>query len=304
VKYLPLCLSVFLCIITACSNKDQDHICWNSIENAHKPHVRAFWLGNYIDRENLAGYNQDIYDVGFGGVEFFNLSEIYDTDRPRIPYLSDEWVELMRFTLEDLKEKGLHGDLNLSTGWNLGGKWMPEELSASLLDIEKIALNTDSIKQAINSPGKVLSILAVDENNERILLDPDDIREGKLSGLNTEKSWILYIASLKEGIQKMRFPVPGEDGYTMDYLDEKAIKLHLSQYSQQLGPLYDEDLIRGVFNDSWEVNLNWTDKLFEKFYQQKQYRLEKFLPELGGTGDKILSAGYLWTTGMWWLNSF
>ncbi len=272
-------------MITACCNKDQDYIFWNNIENANKPHVRAFWLGNRVDRENLSEFTQDIYDGGFGGVEFFNLSDIYDTDKPRIPYLSDEWVELMRFTLEDLKEKGLHGDLNLSTGWNLGGKWIPKELSASLLDIEKIPLNTSSINKAIDSSEKILTFLAVDENKMRIILDVSDIREGKLSRLNANGNWNLYKASLKEGIQKMRFPVPGEDGYTMDYLDEKAIKLHLSQYSQQLGELFNENLVRAVFNDSWEVTMNWTDKLFDEFYKQKHYRLEKFLPELTGIGN-------------------
>jgi hypothetical protein len=285
VKYFAIYISVFLCIITACSNKNQDPIFWNNIENANKPHVRVFWLGNYVDRENLSGFNQDIYDAGFGGVEFFNLSDVYDTDRPRIPYLSDQWVELMRFTLEDLKEKGLHGDLNLSTGWNLGGKWMPKELSASLLKLEKIPLTTNSINQAISSSEKILSFLAVDENNKRIVLDVNDIREGKLSRYKAKDNWTLYMASLQEGIQKMRFPVPGEDGYTIDYLDEQAITLHLGQYSQQLEELFNEDLVRGVFNDSWEVNLNWTDKLFDEFYQQKQYRLEKFLPELTGIGN-------------------
>ncbi|MCK4830889.1 hypothetical protein KA005_85045, partial [bacterium] len=199
---------VFLCIITACDSKDQDFIYWNNIENVNKPHVRAFWLGNHVDREGLSGFNQDIYEGGFGGVEFFNLSDIYDTDRPRIPYLSDEWVELMKFTLEDLKEKGLHGDLNLSTGWNLGGKWMPRELGASLLEIEEIAFSTGSFSQAINSSDKILSVLAVDENNKRIVVDVNDIREGELSGLKAEDNWTLYIASFKEGIQKMRFPVP------------------------------------------------------------------------------------------------
>ena len=75
---------VFLCILPACGSKDQDNIYWNTIENANKPHVRAFWLGNRVDEENLSEFNQDIYDAGFGGVEFFNLSDIYDTDRLRI----------------------------------------------------------------------------------------------------------------------------------------------------------------------------------------------------------------------------
>ena len=179
-KHIAGYVFVFLCILPACGSKDQDNIYWKTIENENRPHIRAFWLGNYVDREGLSEFNQDIYDAGFGGVEFFNLSDIYETERPRIPYLSDEWVELMRFTLEDLKEKGLHGDLNLSTGWNLGGKWMPRELSASLLDIEKIPLNISSIKLTINSSEKILSILAVDENNKRIVLDVNEIREGKL----------------------------------------------------------------------------------------------------------------------------
>ncbi|MCP4313439.1 MAG: hypothetical protein GY790_19450, partial [Bacteroidetes bacterium] len=277
---------VFLCILTACGSRDLDPIYWNRIENGNKPHVRAFWLGNHVNREGLSGFNQDIYDAGFGGVEFFNLSDIYETDKPRIPYLSDEWVELMRFTLEDLKEKGLHGDLNLSTGWNLGGKWMPRELSASLLEIKKIPLNPGSITQALNSSEKILSILAVDENNKRIILDVNEIREGKISSLKAEENWTLYLACFREGIQNMRFPVPGEDGYTMDYMDKQAIELHLSQYSHQLEGLFNENLVRGVFNDSWEVNLNWTDKLFDEFYQQKHYRLEKYLPELSGIGNR------------------
>jgi len=276
---------VFLCIITGCSNQDPDYEFWNKIENVNKPHIRNFWLGNRVDKENLSEFIQNIYDAGFGGVEFFNLGDIYHTNKPKIPYLSDEWVELMRFTLEELKEKGLHGDLNLSTGWNLGGKWIPKELSASLLDIEKIPITQNSINQAINSSEKILTFLAVDENNKRVVFDVNDIREGKLSGLNINDNWNLYKATLKEGIQKMRFPVPGEDGYTMDYLDKKAIKLHLSQYNQQLGELFKENLVRGVYNDSWEVTLNWTDKLFDEFYKQKHYCLEKYLPELTGIGN-------------------
>jgi hypothetical protein len=93
------------------------------------------------------------------------------------------------------------------------------------------------------------------------------------------------MASLDEGVQKMRFPVPVEDGYTMDYLDNRAIELHLSQYSQKLGELFKENLVRGIVNDSWEVDINWTDKLFDEFYKQKHYRLEKYLPEISGAGN-------------------
>ena len=111
-----------------------------------------------------------------------------------VPYLSDEWVDLMRFTLEGLKEKGLIGDLVLSSGWNIGGKWITKELSASFLDIKQLAISTSSIEQAINSSEKILCFLAVDENDKRIVLDLNDIRKGEFSGISAEGNWKLYMA--------------------------------------------------------------------------------------------------------------
>ncbi len=276
---------IILLFISACTKKEEDYTFWNKIENANKPHLIHWWLGNRVDKENISKNIQDIYDAGFGGVELINLLDIYNTDKPMVPYLSDEWVELMRFTLEDLKEKGLIGDLVLSSGWNIGGKWITKELSASFLDIEQLPKTTDSINQTIDSSEKILSFLAVDNNNKRIVLDLNDIRNGQFSKISAKGNWKLYMASLDEGVQKMRFPVPVEDGYTMDYLDNRAIELHLSQYSQKLGELFKENLVRGIVNDSWEVDINWTDKLFDEFYKQKQYRLEKYLPEISGAGN-------------------
>ena len=118
---------VFLCIITACDSKDQDYTYWNNIENIHRPHMRAFWLGNHLDRE------------------------------------------------------GLYGDLNLSTGWNLGGKWMPRELGASLLEIEEIDFSTSSIYQAINSSDKIIN----DELNS-IEVEVTNLTVNRVAGLEVK----------------------------------------------------------------------------------------------------------------------
>src|SRR6188768_88319 len=74
--------------------------------NNYRPFVRWWWNGNKIEKTELARELRLLKDAGIGGVEINPISFPSLTDdmgKPSIEWLSDEWIELLRFALEEAK---------------------------------------------------------------------------------------------------------------------------------------------------------------------------------------------------------
>ena len=86
-----------------------------------------------------------------------------------IPYLSDRWMDMLKFTQAIGKENKVEIDMTTGTGWPFGGPWVPLEESASKSVFIVKAISEKKIKNMDLSPAekdadrcKLLKVMAYD----------------------------------------------------------------------------------------------------------------------------------------------
>ena len=82
-----------------------------------KPGTRWWWLGSAVDKENLQWNLQEYAKHGMGAVEITPLYGVQGNEANNIPYLSDKWMEMLRYTQEQCKQNGMELDMATGTGW-------------------------------------------------------------------------------------------------------------------------------------------------------------------------------------------
>ncbi|MFS8082440.1 MAG: glycosyl hydrolase, partial [Ginsengibacter sp.] len=107
-------------------------------DNSYRPYVRWWWNGNKIEKKELARELRILKEAGIGGVEINPISFPSRTDDMGIPsfeWLSDEWIDLLKFTLEEAKSLNMHCDLLLGTGFPCGAEFLEEEERSQIVVI-------------------------------------------------------------------------------------------------------------------------------------------------------------------------
>src|SRR5690348_7352873 len=119
--------------------------------------VRWWWFGPAVDKREL---EREMLRMKEGGIGGFEVQPVYPLalDDPKNgfknhPYLSDEFLDALRFTSEKAKELGLRMDLTLGSGWPYGGPAVPITEAASSLHIVRI--KTDGHAPRIPIPNLV-----------------------------------------------------------------------------------------------------------------------------------------------------
>src|SRR5579864_5196830 len=107
--------------------------------------MRWWWFGPAVTKPELAREMRAMKEGGIGG---FEVQPVYPLalDDPELgfhnaPYLSDEFLDAIRFTAQQARELGLRMDLTLGSGWPFGGPHIPITLAAGRLRIDRVPVN-------------------------------------------------------------------------------------------------------------------------------------------------------------------
>ena len=100
---------------------------WPASTPEAKPGTRWWWLGSAVDKGNLQWNLQQYAHHGIGAVEITPLYGVQGNQANNIPYLSDKWMEMLRYTQEQCRQNGIELDMATGTGWPFGGPWVPVE---------------------------------------------------------------------------------------------------------------------------------------------------------------------------------
>ena len=103
---------------------------WPTPTTEAKPGTRWWWLGSAVDKENLQWNLGEYARRGIGAVEITPIYGVQGNDKNNITYLSDRWMEMLRYTQEQCQQNGIELDMATGTGWPFGGPWVPLEESA------------------------------------------------------------------------------------------------------------------------------------------------------------------------------
>jgi len=270
--------------------------------------MRWWWFGPAVTKPELEREMRLMKEGGVGG---FEVQPVYplSPDDPatgikNLPFLSDEFIDSLRFVSAKARELGLRMDLTLGSGWPFGGPHVAISDAAGMLRTERVKVqpNTKHVSvPSIAAGEKLLAVFLVRSQGQSIvsndLHELADIHDGAIwlpAGLEGEHEVLFFISS-RTGMQVKR-PAVGAEGYVLNHLDRAATERYLKSVGDRLLPGFGSNPPHAVFCDSLEVyGQDWTSDLLEEFKKRRGYDLKPFLPALvADVGPKTLEIRRDW----------
>ncbi len=289
---------IILCI-TCCALCTIQAQQWPVAQQEAKAGARWWWLGSAVDAKNLEWTMQQYADHGIGALEITPLYGVQGNDANDIPYLSDQWMAMLREVQKNGQQMGIEVDMATGTGWPFGGPWVPLEESACkavFVDttfvgkkVEGLSLNVSPRDAKYSKLHKVM----VYHNGQAIDVT-SSVVDGKLTwkapkGTSKKDQWRIIALYIRYGVMKVKRAAPGGEGLVIDHFDRRAVGnylKHIEQAFERTNTSYPHTF----FNDSYEVaEATWTPTLLDEFRQRRGYSLEDHLPELIGADVKVVS---------------
>ena len=286
--------------------------------------MRWWWFGPGVTKVELEREMRMMKEGGIGG---FEVQPVYPLalDDPKLPfknltYMSDEFLDMVRFTSEKARELGLRMDMTLCSGWPYGGPYVSAEHASHLLRIERVAIKPGdtsfTVPAMIESEKLVAAFLAHGTEGPapagerkgrkgaamsfeatrqfqiaRGVIDGRATLPADLGGANTV---LVFISGLTG--QQVKRPAVGSEGFVLDHYSRGAIDAHLKLIGDRLMQAFGSHPPYAVFSDSLEVyQADWTPDFLEQFRKRRGYDLTPFLPALAGDiGEKTLAIRHDW----------
>lgn len=267
---------------------------WPTVNPEAKPGSRWWWLGSAVDKENLQWNMQEYARHGIGALEITPLYGVQGNDQNNIPYLSDKWMEMLRYTQEQGRQNGIEIDMATGTGWPFGGPWVPLEESACRAVFVEQSFIGDKVENLDLRPTEerdrknaVFHKAMLFGHNGSVRDVTDCMKDGILNWKATKEdskllggkngSKTVVVLYIKYGVMKVKRAAPGGEGLVIDHFDHKAVANYLKHIEDAFERTH-TPYPHTFFNDSYEVaDATWTPTLFEEFYKRRGYRLEDHL---------------------------
>ncbi|HSQ19046.1 MAG TPA: glycosyl hydrolase, partial [Blastocatellia bacterium] len=270
--------------------------------------MRWWWFGPAVSKPELEREMRLMKSGGIGGFEVQPVYPLALDDAARgiknFSFLSDDFIDALRFTSEKARELGLRFDLTLGSGWPYGGPQVPIDEAAGRLRVERVNVPENSRRIPlpwIGAGEKLLAVFAARTEGKGIAADTlreiSSIREGAIilpEEMIGPVQLQVFIAS-RTGMQVKR-PAIGAEGFVLDHLDRAAVENYLKRTGDRLMRAFDAGPPHAVFCDSLEVyNSDWTGDFLEEFQRRRGYDLKPHLPALvNDFGQKSAAIRHDW----------
>src|SRR6476659_9561304 len=170
--------------------------------------MRWWWFGPAVTKPELERELRVMKDAGIGGVEVQPVYPLLPDDAAagikNLPYLSDEFLEMLRFASDKAKELGMRFDLTLGSGWSFGGAKTPITEAAGQLRVERVKVAADTKRIPVPSmipAEKLLAVFRAHPSGNSIgqTTELTDIRDGNvfLSASPQPESEVMFFISGK-----------------------------------------------------------------------------------------------------------
>ena len=272
--------------------------------------MRWWWFGPAVTKPEIKRELEQMREAGIGGVEVANLYPLRLDDATtgfhNQPFLSDEYIDDLRYAGEEARRLGLRIDITLGSGWPFGGPHIPVTQNAGVLrtEIEPID-QTRSVPLPSMGAGESLIAAFGVTSADRDNLPLRGARSLPLAGVTGQRFQlsaedpslraVLFFIASRTGMMVKR-PSVGANGFVLDHYDPAAIANHLHSVGDRLLQAFPQQPPYAVFSDSLEVaGTNWTGDFLEEFKRRRGYDLVPHLPALiGDVGPETLSVRHDW----------
>jgi hypothetical protein len=255
--------------------------------------MRWWWFGPSVTKPELEREMRLMKEGGIGGFEVQPVYPVALDDAAKgiknLPYLSDEFLDDLRFVSEKAHELGLRMDLTLGSGWPYGGPQVPIGHAAGKLRFVRIKVPSDSRWVALPDIGageKLLAVFVGRAQGQSVdaasIREITDIKNGAVqipAGFPGAGEALFFISS-RSGMMVKR-PAAGADGFVLNHYDRVAVEDYLKNVGGRLMQALRTYPPRAVFCDSLEVyESDWTTDFLEEFQKRRGYDLRSHLPAL------------------------
>ena len=294
---------------------------WPEISQEAKAGARWWWLGSAVDKENLRWTMQEYANHGIGALEITPIYGVQGNEANNIPYLSDQWMAMLREVQQNGRQMGIEVDMATGTGWPFGGPWVPLEESASKAvfvnttfegkSVTALPLKVADKDEKYSRLNKVMAYwqgqaydVTAYVHDGQLTWSPEamlktrmktagnktmrKVLKQKLNDLDGAQ-WQVVALYIRYGVMKVKRAAPGGEGLVIDHFDRQAVKNYL-QHIEAAFERTHTPYPHTFFNDSYEVaDATWTPTLFEEFEKRRGYRLQDYLIHLQAGDPKIVS---------------
>jgi hypothetical protein len=255
--------------------------------------MRWWWFGPAVTKPELEREMQLMKSAGIGG---FEVQPVYPlalddptTGIKNLPFLSDEFIDTLRFVSEKAHALGLRMDLTIGSGWPYGGPQVPIRHAAGQLRLQRTKVDNDSTRVPIPSLGageKLLAVFLARFEGQAIVAGSVQqlsvSQDGTVelpTGLSGPHEVLFFIAS-RTGMMVKR-PAVGAEGYVVDHYDAAAVREYQTEVGDRLMQAFGANPPYAVFCDSLEVfQSDWTGDFLDEFRKRRGYDLKPYLPSL------------------------
>ncbi|MFA6244039.1 MAG: glycosyl hydrolase, partial [Candidatus Hydrogenedentales bacterium] len=276
-----------------------------------RPRTYWFWPGSAVTREEITWELQQMHEQGLGGVLINSaFSPIYE--KGAIPFLSDDYLAMLRHAVLTARELNMKVTLNFSGGWVFGGFWVPpDERSQSLVPASvdiigprdfsdelpryvKMADPRGEVSVAdIPNVDKLVAVVAARTVNGIMEADSlvdltSRVKGTRISWSAPAGAWRLMAFWLKPTGQRTVGPDYGQEHWCVDHFSRTAMKNYCDfiggKFYQAVGDEFGKT-VEALHCDSFEManlpnGISWSDGLMAEFQHHKGYDLAKYLPAL------------------------
>lgn len=254
--------------------------------------MRWWWFGPAVAKAELEREMKLMKEAGIGGFEVQPVYPVALDDAAagikNSSYLSDEFLEALRFTSDKARELGLRMDLTLGSGWPFGGAQVPIRDAAGKLRIVRVRIpegarrlpvpsiaSGEKFIAAFLSPAQAQPVTSA-EIHELTVIKDGAVTIPTIQGAHEA----LFFISSRSGMMVKR-PAVGAEGFVLNHYDRSAVEGYLHNVGDRLMQALRLNPPYAIFCDSLEVyESDWTGDFLEEFRQRRGYDLKPLLPAL------------------------
>jgi hypothetical protein len=255
--------------------------------------MRWWWFGPAVTHRELSREMESMKAGGIGGFEVQPVYAVAFDDQERgirnLPFMSEEFLDALRFTAQRAEQLGLRFDLTLGSGWPYGGPHIPITHASGALRHDRVKLAAGSRRITLPDTRAGETILAAfavrianGQPDAASIRELNDYRDGALwapAGLD-ESYEVWFFVSSRSGKLVERAAVRA-DGFVHDHYARNALETHLREVGYPLLRAVAPHLPYAIFCDSLEVDeSDWTPKFLDEFQKRRGYDLRPHLPAL------------------------
>ena len=294
---------------------------WPELRQEAKAGARWWWLGSAVDKENLRWTMQEYANHGIGALEITPIYGVLGNGANNIPYLSDQWMAMLREVQQNGQQMGIEVDMATGTGWPFGGPWVPLEESASKAvfvnssftgkSVTDLPLKVSAKDEPYSKLNKVMAYwqgkpydVTSYVKDGQLTWSPEAILKSQIKSAENKTlkkvlklklkelesaQWQVVALYVRYGVMKVKRAAPGGEGLVIDHFDRQAVRNYLSHIEAAFERTH-TPYPHTFFNDSYEVaDATWTPTLLEEFEKRRGYKLQDYFLLLQAGDSKIVS---------------